>query len=121
MTATTSVSATITTTATPSATATHSQEILLSATKNTENTSMPQNTIVGISVGAALAGAAVIYFTVRHIRNVRLAKLNELNSGKKPTQLTLRVLVTENPVQGKIRKNSLTNSPLPDEYGEEIL
>ena len=79
---------------------------------------VPQNSLIGIGVGVGITALAIMWAIARHLHNNRIAFLNNLNDVTHAKTLTLRVLVTENPLQPRVRKNSLTNSPKPD--GEEI-
>jgi len=79
---------------------------------------VPQDSLIGIGVGVGITALAIMWAVARHLHNHRIAFLNNLNDVTHAKTLTLRVLVTENPLQPRVRKNSLTNSPKPD--GEEI-
>ena len=79
---------------------------------------VPQNSLIGIGVGVGISGVAIIWAIAQYLHNQKIARLNDLNNVTKAKHLTLRVLVTENPMQVKVRKNSLTNSP---KENDEIL
>ena len=80
--------------------------------KNVANpANVPQNSLIGIGVGVGISGVAIIWAIAQYLHNQTIARLNELNNVTKAKHLKLRILVTDNPMQIKVRKNSLTNSP----------